>query len=73
MKTTANSRSTIISPERNMPEEDMEHSNPAMMLAGIFLVIIKANNAANTGKQLPKKTCDQRIETGAVPVCPIKA
>jgi hypothetical protein len=73
IKATANSRSTIISPDRNIPEDDMEHSNPAMMLASIFLVIIKANKAANTDRQLPKKTCDQRMEAGAVPIYSIRA
>ena len=67
IKTTANSKSTMISPVRKILEVEIELRNPAIMLAEYFLVIIKANNPANTGMQVPTTTCDQRIETGAVP------
>ena len=57
----------MISPVRKILVVEIELRNPAMILADNFLVIIKANNAFNTGMQVPIKTCDQRTETGAVP------
>jgi hypothetical protein len=67
IKTNANSKSTMISPVRKILEVEIEHRNPVIMLAVNFLTIIKVNSAANTGIQAPTTTCDQRIETGAVP------
>jgi hypothetical protein len=67
IKKNATSKSTIISPVRKILEVEIEHRNPVIMLAKIFLTIIKVNNAASTGMQDPKTTCDQRTETGAVP------
>jgi hypothetical protein len=68
IKTTANSKSTIISPVSIILEVEMELKNPVTRLAEYFFVSIKANSAVNTGMQAPITTCDHKIETGAVPV-----
>ena len=67
IKKTANSRSTIISPVRKIPAEEIEHRNPAIIVVKKLFVIINVNNAANTGIHTPTRTWDQRTETGAVP------
>ena len=67
IKTDENSKSTMISPVREILEVEKEHKNPTMMLAVNFFIIMKVNSAATTGMQAPTTTCAQRTETGAFP------